>query len=201
MLNFLGLREPVCLRIQLYGVHQPETSLASLCRFYFEGGHCFYAQASYLLLCCEQIVVGLHVDPQFNRCTQSLSNPNGSIGGYSALPIDDFIESGPGDTCVLSESCLCDFSWLEILFVEYFSWVNDNFYCGHAKSPLFMVIGDAHVVCTVLGPLKNDTVLLVDADAIKTFKASSEFFEVVSRRKVEILNLFGVFKHEKFALS
>ena len=64
-----------------------------------------------------------------------------------------------------------------------------------------MVIGDAHVVCTVLGPLKNDTVLLVDADAIKTFKASSEFFEVVSRRKVEILNLFGVFKHEKFALS
>jgi hypothetical protein len=128
-----------------------------------------------------EIVVGLEVGPELGAGPESLSQEPGSFGSDTTLAANKLVDALDRDTNVLGESHLCDAKRLDELFEKDLArMTRDSAVWDHEENSV--VVDNANVVGVGLVPAKDDTPLIVDADAVATSKITSQCLEPIAGR-------------------
>jgi hypothetical protein len=135
-------------------------------------------------------VRSLEVEPEFRGGPEGLREKPGGLRGDTTLPADELIDTLNGNAKVLGEGDLGLIQRDEEIFTQDLSRVSRHAVCGlHDLSSV--VVDDLHLVSLRVVPTKDDSPLLVDADAVVAGPVSSHRLEPVARRGSEIPEFVG----------
>ncbi len=62
-----------------------------------------------------------------------------------------------------------------------------------------MIINYLHIVSVIFLPIKTNSPLVVNSDAVLSRTIADEFFQTIRRRNAKIVNCFGVVQHSQFS--
>ncbi len=64
-----------------------------------------------------------------------------------------------------------------------------------------MIINYLHIVSVIFLPIKTNSPLVVNSDAVLSRTIADEFFQAVSGRNAQVVDCFGIIYHSQFSQS
>lgn len=130
-----------------------------------------------------QVVGGLQVEPEFRGGVEGLGEEPGGGGGDASFAVDDFVHALDGNAHMRGKLYLRNFQGKQKFFEENFAGMRGNTIFGLHFLNL-MIINQGDVRHIVFLPTKNQSPLVIDADAVVADKVAFEGFEPVAGRRL-----------------
>ncbi len=64
-----------------------------------------------------------------------------------------------------------------------------------------MIINYLHIVSVLFLPIKTNSPLVVNSDAVLSRTIADEFFQTIRRRDAKVVDCFGIVQHSQFSQS
>lgn len=62
-----------------------------------------------------------------------------------------------------------------------------------------MIIDYLHIVSVIRSPIKTNSPLVVDANAVLSEAIAGKFFQAISRRNTKVVNCFSIIQHSQLS--